>query len=95
MEWYDDLISYLKASCSVRLWFLEKCIFQYPNLICELLLECPAADVRQAFSKLIVFLSHYALIDKDNPCNSTYDFKYFYLITFVSHQFRSQSRIIC
>ncbi|KAI2802763.1 putative ubiquitin carboxyl-terminal hydrolase FAF-X [Blomia tropicalis] len=70
MEWYDDLISYLKASCSVRLWFLEKCIFQYPNLICELLLECPAADVRQAFSKLIVFLSHYALIDKDNPCNN-------------------------
>ena len=64
MEWYEDLISYLKTSCAIRSWFLEKRLLENPNLFCEFLLECPSPDVRQAFSKIIVFLVHYALIDK-------------------------------
>lgn len=67
MEWYEDLIPYLKTSCSNRLWFCENHLLKNPILFCELLLECPAPDVRLAFSKIIVFVAHYALIDKNDP----------------------------
>lgn len=64
MEWYEDVIPYLKTNCSVRIWFLEKRFLNIPNLFTEFLLECPAPDVRMAFCKFVVLLAHYALIDK-------------------------------
>lgn len=64
MEWYEHFIPYLKTSCSIRLWFLEHRFLNCTNLFSEFLLECPAPDVRNAFAKIVVLLSHYALIDK-------------------------------
>lgn len=63
IEWYEEFIPYLKTSCSVRLWFMENRLLNNPNLFSDFLLECPAADVRHTFAKIIVLLSHYALID--------------------------------
>lgn len=64
MDWYEDFIPYLKTSCSIRLWFMEHRLLNCPNLFSEFLLECPAQDVRFAFAKIVVLLSHHALIDK-------------------------------
>ena len=40
------------------------------NRFSEYLLECPSAEVRGAFAKLIVFIAHFSL--QDGPCPSPF-----------------------
>lgn len=65
-DWYDALCILLRHSKNVRYWFAHNVLFAYPNRFSEYLLECPSAEVRGAFSKLIVFIAHFSL--QDGPC---------------------------
>lgn len=65
---YDALCILLRHSKNVRYWFAHNVLFAYPNRFSEYLLECPSAEVRGAFSKLIVFIAHFSL--QDGPCPS-------------------------
>ncbi|XP_077946944.1 ubiquitin carboxyl-terminal hydrolase 9X isoform X6 [Gasterosteus aculeatus] len=67
-DWYDALCILLRHSKNVRYWFAHKVLFAYPNRFSEYLLECPSAEVRGAFAKLIVFIAHFSL--QDGPCPS-------------------------
>ncbi|XP_026073670.1 probable ubiquitin carboxyl-terminal hydrolase FAF-X isoform X7 [Carassius auratus] len=67
-DWYDALCILLRHSKNVRYWFAQNVLFAYPNRFSEYLLECPSAEVRGAFSKLIVFIAHFSL--QDGPCPS-------------------------
>ncbi|XP_051564646.1 probable ubiquitin carboxyl-terminal hydrolase FAF-X isoform X6 [Myxocyprinus asiaticus] len=67
-DWYDALCILLRHSKNVRYWFAHNILFTYPNRFSEYLLECPSAEVRGAFSKLIVFIAHFSL--QDGPCPS-------------------------
>lgn len=65
-DWYDALCLHLRHSRNVRLWFANNVLFSHPHRICEYLLECPTAEVRSAFVKIVIFLAHLSL--KDGPC---------------------------
>lgn len=65
---YDALCILLRHSKNVRYWFAHNVLFAYPNRFSEYLLECPSAEVRGAFAKLIVFIAHFSL--QDGPCPS-------------------------
>ncbi|KAG7220952.1 hypothetical protein INR49_010201, partial [Caranx melampygus] len=67
-DWYDALCILLRHSKNVRYWFAHNVLFAYPNRFSEYLLECPSAEVRGAFAKLIVFIAHFSL--QDGPCPS-------------------------
>ncbi|XP_061917685.1 probable ubiquitin carboxyl-terminal hydrolase FAF-X isoform X1 [Entelurus aequoreus] len=67
-DWYDALCVLLRHSKNVRYWFAHNVLFAYPNRFSEYLLECPSAEVRSAFAKLIVFIAHFSL--QDGPCPS-------------------------
>uniref|UniRef100_A0A7N6BM91 ubiquitinyl hydrolase 1 n=1 Tax=Anabas testudineus TaxID=64144 RepID=A0A7N6BM91_ANATE len=67
-DWYDALCILLRHSKNVRCWFAHNVLFAYPNRFSEYLLECPSAEVRGAFAKLIVFIAHFSL--QDGPCPS-------------------------
>lgn len=56
------------------MWFIEQNLLTHPKMFGEFILECPATDVRLAFSKLVVFLSHYCLIDNSDSSKG----KFFY-----------------
>lgn len=64
MDWYDILCLHLRVSEAIRIWFATKVLLAHPHRFSEYLLECPSADVRAAFSKIIIFLSHYALMEE-------------------------------
>ncbi|XP_060785801.1 probable ubiquitin carboxyl-terminal hydrolase FAF-X isoform X12 [Neoarius graeffei] len=66
-DWYDALCILLRHSKNVRCWFAHSALFSYPNRFSEYLLECPSAEVRGAFSKLIVFIAHFSLQDGPYP----------------------------
>ncbi|XP_058247110.1 probable ubiquitin carboxyl-terminal hydrolase FAF-X isoform X4 [Hemibagrus wyckioides] len=66
-DWYDALCILLRHSKNVRCWFAHNALFSYPNRFSEYLLECPSAEVRGAFSKLIVFIAHFSLQDGPYP----------------------------
>ncbi|XP_060732319.1 probable ubiquitin carboxyl-terminal hydrolase FAF-X isoform X6 [Tachysurus vachellii] len=66
-DWYDALCILLRHSKNVRCWFAHNALFSYPNRFSEYLLECPSAEVRGAFSKLIVFIAHFSLHDGPYP----------------------------
>uniref|UniRef100_A0AAZ3P4L5 Ubiquitin carboxyl-terminal hydrolase n=1 Tax=Oncorhynchus tshawytscha TaxID=74940 RepID=A0AAZ3P4L5_ONCTS len=65
-DWYDALCVLLRHSKNVRYWFAQNILFAYANRFSEYLLECPSAEVRGAFAKLIVFIAHFSL--QDGPC---------------------------
>ncbi|XP_038836137.1 probable ubiquitin carboxyl-terminal hydrolase FAF-X isoform X1 [Salvelinus namaycush] len=65
-DWYDALCILLRHSKNVRCWFAHNVLFAYPTRFSEYLLECPSAEVRGAFAKLIVFIAHFSLAD--GPC---------------------------
>uniref|UniRef100_A0A4W5PNF5 ubiquitinyl hydrolase 1 n=1 Tax=Hucho hucho TaxID=62062 RepID=A0A4W5PNF5_9TELE len=67
-DWYDALCVLLRHSKNVRYWFAHNILFAYANRFSEYLLECPSAEVRGAFAKLIVFIAHFSL--QDGPCPS-------------------------
>ena len=64
MDWYDILCLHLRVSETIRVWFATKVLLAHPHRFSEYLLECPSADVRASFSKIIIFLSHYALMEE-------------------------------
>lgn len=64
---YDALCILLRHSKNVRFWFAHNVLFAYPNRFSEYLLECPSAEVRGAFAKLIVFIAHFSLPDGSCP----------------------------
>ncbi|KAK1797550.1 hypothetical protein P4O66_000844 [Electrophorus voltai] len=66
-DWYDALCILLRHSKNVRCWFAQNALFAYANRFSEYLLECPSAEVRGAFSKLIVFIAHFSLQDGPYP----------------------------
>ncbi|XP_042614954.1 probable ubiquitin carboxyl-terminal hydrolase FAF-X isoform X2 [Cyprinus carpio] len=65
-DWYDALCILLRHSKNVRSWFAHNVLFAFPTRFSEYLLECPSAEVRGAFAKLIVFIAHFSL--QDGPC---------------------------
>ncbi|XP_058260184.1 probable ubiquitin carboxyl-terminal hydrolase FAF-X isoform X2 [Hemibagrus wyckioides] len=65
-DWYDALCILLRHSKNVRSWLAHNALFAFPTRFSEYLLECPSAEVRGAFSKLIVFIAHFSL--QDGPC---------------------------
>ncbi|XP_045061562.1 probable ubiquitin carboxyl-terminal hydrolase FAF-X isoform X2 [Coregonus clupeaformis] len=65
-DWYDALCILLRHSKNVRCWFAHNVLFAYPTRFSEYLLECPSAEVRGAFAKVIVFIAHFSLAD--GPC---------------------------
>ncbi|XP_051561998.1 probable ubiquitin carboxyl-terminal hydrolase FAF-X isoform X1 [Myxocyprinus asiaticus] len=65
-DWYDALCVLLRHSKNVRSWFAHNVLFAFPTRFSEYLLECPSAEVRGAFAKLIVFIAHFSL--QDGPC---------------------------
>ncbi|XP_016095403.1 probable ubiquitin carboxyl-terminal hydrolase FAF-X [Sinocyclocheilus grahami] len=65
-DWYDALCILLRHSKNVRSWFAHSVLFAFPTRFSEFLLECPSAEVRGAFAKLIVFIAHFSL--QDGPC---------------------------
>ncbi|XP_076872060.1 LOW QUALITY PROTEIN: ubiquitin carboxyl-terminal hydrolase 9X-like [Brachyhypopomus gauderio] len=65
-DWYDALCVLLRHSKHVRCWFAHNFLFAFPQRFSEYLLECPSAEVRGAFSKLIVFIAHFS--QQDGPC---------------------------
>ncbi|XP_077003331.1 ubiquitin carboxyl-terminal hydrolase 9X-like isoform X2 [Tamandua tetradactyla] len=69
-DWYDALCILLRHSKNVRFWFAHNVLFNVSNRFSEYLLECPSAEVRGAFAKLIVFIAHFSL--QDGPCSSPF-----------------------
>ncbi|XP_054167467.1 probable ubiquitin carboxyl-terminal hydrolase FAF-X [Oppia nitens] len=63
LDWYEILTLHLKVSESIRMWFITKVLLAHQNRFSEYLLECPSADVRVAFSKIIIYLAHFTLMD--------------------------------
>ncbi|XP_075395925.1 ubiquitin carboxyl-terminal hydrolase 9X-like isoform X2 [Tenrec ecaudatus] len=69
-DWYDSLCLLLRHSKNVRFWFAHNVLFNVSNRFSEYLLECPIAEVRTVFAKLIVFIAHFSL--QDGPCPSPF-----------------------
>ena len=66
-DWYEALLGPLKSSKKARNWFAQHVLFDHPQRFCEYLLQCPSAEVRSAFVKILVFLAHMSLTDE--PCH--------------------------
>jgi ubiquitin carboxyl-terminal hydrolase 9/24 len=62
-EWYEVLSSHLRYNHYIRAWFASHALLSHAYRFCDYLLESPATDVRSAFSKIIVFICHFALQD--------------------------------
>nr|XP_051683860.1 probable ubiquitin carboxyl-terminal hydrolase FAF-X [Oryctolagus cuniculus] len=71
-DWYDALCILLRHSKNVRFWFAHNVLFNVSNRFSEYLLECPSAEVRGAFAKLIVFIAHFSLQDGSCPSPFAY-----------------------
>lgn len=65
-DWYEALLGPLRVSKQARLWFGQHVLLDHPHRFCEYLLQCPSAEVRSAFVKILVFLAHLSL--SDGPC---------------------------
>jgi ubiquitin carboxyl-terminal hydrolase 9/24 len=66
-EWYEALTQHLRYSRQVRAWFCQKVLFAHPSRFCEYILECPTAEVRTAFVRILVFVAHFSLNDGPSP----------------------------
>ena len=66
-EWYELLTLQLRYSKAARAWFCQEALFAHPSRFCEYILECPTAEVRQAFVRIIVFIAHFSLNDGPHP----------------------------
>lgn len=65
-DWYEALLGPLRFSKEARFWFGQRVLLEHPQRFCEYLLQCPSAEVRSAFVKILVFLAHMSL--SDGPC---------------------------
>ncbi|XP_060232828.1 probable ubiquitin carboxyl-terminal hydrolase FAF-X isoform X1 [Meriones unguiculatus] len=66
-DWYDALCILLRHSKNVRFWFVHNVLFNVSNRFSKYLLECPSAEIRGTFAKLIVFIAHFSLQDGSCP----------------------------
>nr|CAC38831.1 putative ubiquitin-specific protease [Mus musculus] len=73
-DWYDALCILLRHSKNVRFWFVHNVLFNVSNRFSEYLLECPSAEIRGTFAKLIVFIAHFSLQDGSSPSPFTSPF---------------------
>ncbi|CAI8002162.1 Probable ubiquitin carboxyl-terminal hydrolase FAF-X [Geodia barretti] len=64
-EWYDALQPFLLLGPTIRLWFADNVFLKNRDRFSEYLLECPSAEVRNMFSKMITFLC--VATNKDPP----------------------------
>lgn len=64
---YEILSQHFRFSRQVRLWFCQNVLFAVPTRFCEYILECPTAEVRTAFVRIIVFIAHFSLNDGASP----------------------------
>ncbi|KAM7302505.1 putative ubiquitin carboxyl-terminal hydrolase FAF-X [Ixodes scapularis] len=62
-DWCEVVCVHLRHSRAVRLWFATEVLFGHSHRLAEYLLECPNAEVRSAFAKMVVFLAHASLQD--------------------------------
>lgn len=62
-DWYEALLNPLRVSKQARFWFGQHVLLDHPQRFCEYLLQCPSAEVRSAFVKILVFLAHLSLSD--------------------------------
>lgn len=69
-EWYELLTLHLRYSKAARAWFCQEALFAHPSRFCEYILECPTAEVRTAFVRIIVFIAHFSLSDGTYPVPS-------------------------
>lgn len=65
IEWYEILTMHLRTSPVIRAWFAHNILIE-PSRFSEYLLECISTDIRNVFAKLVMFISHYALLDGPN-----------------------------
>lgn len=63
----DVLCLHLRASPAIRSWFAHNMLFNHMNRFCEYLLSCPSNEVRSAFIKIIVLLTHFSINDRPSP----------------------------
>jgi ubiquitin carboxyl-terminal hydrolase 9/24 len=69
-EWYELLTLHLRYSKAARSWFCQEALFAHPSRFCEYILECPTAEVRTSFVRIIVFIAHFSLNDGAYPVPS-------------------------
>lgn len=65
IEWYEILTMHLRTAPVIRAWFAHNILIE-PSRFSEYLLECISTDIRNVFAKLVMFISHYALLDGPN-----------------------------
>lgn len=61
---YDTLCLHLRNSPLVRQWFAEHALLSVPGRLAEYILIAPTPELRTMFSKLVVFLCHFAMSDE-------------------------------
>ncbi|XP_065644318.1 ubiquitin carboxyl-terminal hydrolase 9X isoform X4 [Hydra vulgaris] len=57
-EWYETVAVLVRQSPSLRRWFVIEVLLSRPDRIIEYLLECPVAEIRSAFGRIIILLAH-------------------------------------
>ncbi|XP_065055791.1 probable ubiquitin carboxyl-terminal hydrolase FAF-X isoform X1 [Rhopilema esculentum] len=57
-EWGEVLSGLLKQSAKLRQWFAIEVLLSHPERMVEYLIDCPVAEIRSAFAKVIVYLAH-------------------------------------
>jgi ubiquitin carboxyl-terminal hydrolase 9/24 len=65
IEWSEIFAAHLKANQASRVWLIQLLLQQKPTLITEYLIDCPSADVRQAFGRLLALLAQ--LLFQEQP----------------------------
>lgn len=66
-EWSEGLVHLLRYCSHGRVYFTEQILLKTPRRIFEYLVECPAQDVRVAFSRTLGHLTHYGIQDENVP----------------------------
>ena len=56
-----------RYSKAARAWFCQEALFAHPQRFSEYILECPTAEVRTSFVRIIVFIAHFSLSDGPYP----------------------------
>ncbi|XP_057300867.1 probable ubiquitin carboxyl-terminal hydrolase FAF-X [Hydractinia symbiolongicarpus] len=62
-EWYEAVSVLVRQGISLRRWFVIDVLLAHPDRIIEYLLECPVAEIRSAFGRIIVLLAHLTRAD--------------------------------
>lgn len=53
-DWVEPLCTFLTVGPRVREWFANYGILRHPPRLCEYLLECPSAEIRNSFARLLL-----------------------------------------